>query len=68
MDPELADLNHALRAIPLYCCAVVSSVCLLCRLWVHALAVFNIYNIPLSRHVHVGWDTPIEFLNGPAVI
>ena len=27
----------------LYCCAVVSSVCLLCRLWVHALAVFNIY-------------------------
>ena len=42
MDPELADLNHALRAIPLYCCAVVSSVCLLCRLWVHALAVFNI--------------------------
>jgi hypothetical protein len=25
----------------LYCCAVVSSVCLLCRLWVHALAVFN---------------------------
>ena len=24
-------------------CAVVSSVCLLCRLWVHALAVFNIY-------------------------
>ena len=27
----------------LYCCAVVSSVCLLCRLWVHALAVFNIH-------------------------
>ena len=29
-----------------YCCAVsvvVSSVCLLFRLWTHALAVFNIY-------------------------
>jgi hypothetical protein len=26
----------------LYCCVVVSSVYLLCRLWVHALAVFNI--------------------------
>ena len=32
--PELADLYHSLRAIP------------------------------LSSHVFVGWDTPIEFLNG----
>ena len=28
--------------------AVVSSVCLLCRLWVHVLAVFNIYTAPAA--------------------
>ena len=41
----------------LYCCAVVSSVvCLLCRLWVHALAVFNIY---ICRAPHA-WLPPSD--------
>ena len=33
---------------------IVSSVCLLCRLWVHALAVFNIYIAQRAGRVD-GW-------------
>ena len=57
----------------LYCCVVVSSVCLLCRLWVHALAVFKVFRIrfterrvfarsPLTETKLWGWFGRCPFL------
>ena len=65
-----ACVMHVSCAVPprcglwcLYCCAVVSSVCLLCRLWVHALAVFNIYILREGRiHTRVLTSVPVALV------